>query len=132
MGKTGRYVLAAGLLAAGLVWLAATNWTVRAAEPDVALISGTGMISGTVEAPKPFQAAKVYVMNTDKNILYMVYTSGGKFRAVNLLPGRFEVTVRKQGFTSDPKAVELKAGSHETTSLTMRDAPGASPYPPGR
>ncbi|MGH9783989.1 MAG: virginiamycin B lyase family protein [Terriglobia bacterium] len=134
MSKTGRYVLAAGFVAAALVWLAASSriFSVQAAEPDVALLSGTGMVSGTVEAPKPFQAAKVYVMNTDKNILYMVYTNGGKFRAINLLPGQYEVTVRKQGFTSDPRKIALKAGSHETVSLALRESATASEYPPGR
>jgi virginiamycin B lyase len=120
------------LLAAGLVWLATSNWvSVRAAEPDANLLAGTGMISGAVSADGSFQAAKVYLMNTEKNILHMVYTNGGKYRALHLFPGRYEVTVRKAGFVSDPKTIELKAGSHEELNLAMRRGDG-SEYPPGR
>jgi len=129
MSKTRRYVFAAGLLAAGLVWLATSNLvSLRAAEPDANLLAGTGMISGAVSADGSFQAAKVYLMNTDKNILHMVYTSGGKYRALHLFPGRYEVTVRKAGFVSDSKTIDLKAGSHEELNLAMRQGNGGQ-YP---
>ena len=119
-----------GLLAAGLVWLVTSNQvsSLRAAEPDASLLSGTGMISGAVEADRPFQAAKVYLMNTDKNILHMVYTNGGKYRALHLFPGRYEVTVRRQGFTSQPKTIVLAAGTHEELDLAMRQGNGGQ-YP---
>ena len=128
MSKTRRYVLAAALLAAGLVWLATSNRVFFAAEPEANLLSGTAMISGAVSADRSFQAAKVYLMNTDKNILHMVYTNGGKYRALHLFPGRYEVTVRKQGFVSDPQAIMLTAGSHETIDLAMRQGDGGQ-YP---
>ena len=40
-------------------------------------IPGTGSISGTVEARKPFKAAQVYIRNVEKRILYMVYSNRG-------------------------------------------------------
>ena len=128
MSKIRRYLLPAALLAAGLAWLATSNRVFFAAEPDANLLSGTGMISGDVSADRSFQAAKVYLMNTDKNILHMVYTSGGDYRALHLFPGRYEVTVRKQGFVSDPRTVVLAAGSHETLDLAMRQGDGGQ-YP---
>ncbi len=128
MSKTRRYMLAVALLAAGLVWLATSNRVFFAAEPDANLLSGTAMISGAVSADRSFQAAKVYLMNTDKNILHMVYTNGGNYRALHLFPGRYEVTVRKQGFVSDPQAIMLTAGSHETIDLAMRQGDGGQ-YP---
>ena len=37
-------------------------------------LPGTAALSGTVEAPKPFTAARVHLMNVDKHVLFMVYT----------------------------------------------------------
>jgi len=50
-------------------------------------LAGLGSISGTVKAPKEFKAAKVYVKNVDKNVVYMVFTEGGRYQAVDLFPG---------------------------------------------
>ncbi|MBI4463099.1 MAG: carboxypeptidase regulatory-like domain-containing protein [Acidobacteria bacterium] len=81
-----------------------------------------GTLSGVVEAPKPFQAARIYARNLDNNILYMVYTRGGRYRAVNLFPGTYEVTVKKSGFAADVKTVIVKAGQKATVNLTLREA----------
>ena len=51
-----------------------------------ATLAGLGSISGTVKAPKEFKAAKVYVKNVDKNVVYMVFTEGGRYQAVDLFP----------------------------------------------
>ena len=50
-------------------------------------LAGLGSISGTVKAPKEFKAAKVYVKNVDKNVVYMVFTEGGRYQVVDLFPG---------------------------------------------
>ena len=84
-------------------------------------IAGTGSLSGMVVAPKAFQAAQVYARNTDKNILYMVYTSGGRYQALNLMPGDYEVTVRKNGFSTDVKKIVVKAGSNATADFSLRE-----------
>ena len=42
-------------------------------------VPGTAMLTGTVTAPSPFVAAKVYAQNMDKNIIYMVYTGDGDY-----------------------------------------------------
>ena len=77
------------MLAALLVVLAATA--------DAKPIAGTASLSGAVQAPAAFQAAQVHLMNTDRNVLFMVWTRGGRYQALNLFPGRYEVTVKKAG-----------------------------------
>ena len=50
-------------------------------------IAGTGAVSGTVTASKPFTAAQVYLRHAAKPVTFMVYTSGGNYQAINVLPG---------------------------------------------
>ena len=95
-------------------WTTATMLKVEAA-------AGMASISGTVEAPKPFKAAQVYIRNTDKRILYMVYTQAGHFRAVQLFPGHYEVTVVEKGFTSDKQSLDIKAGDAPTVKMTLKE-----------
>ena len=85
-----------------------------------ATVPGTGSVSGTVEAPAPFIAAQVYAMNLDEDILYMVYTARGRYEAVNLLPGNYEINVRKSGFTTDANRVVIRAGSELVVDFSMR------------
>ena len=42
------------------------------------MLAGLGSASGTVKAPSEFKAAKVYLKNVDKNVVYMVFTEGGR------------------------------------------------------
>jgi streptogramin lyase len=107
----------------------------------VGAISGTGALSGTVQAPKPFKAARVYARNVDKNILFMVYTAGGRYHAVNLFPGNYEVSVQEKGFTSQVQTVIVRAGASSTLDFSLQvdtsnDGVLAvaydSMYPPGR
>ena len=86
------------------------------------MISGMGSLSGTVTAPKEFKAAKVYVHNLDKNVVYMVYTTGGKYQAVDLFPGNYEVTVEKSGFNGgEPQKVTVTPGANATADLSMQE-----------
>ena len=63
-----------------------TGLTVLTGGSLQAAVPGTATVSGTVTASQPFQAAQVYIRNLDKGIVYMVYTQGGRFRAVALFP----------------------------------------------
>src|SRR5260370_12681184 len=38
-------------------------------------LTGMATMTGSVSAGRPFKAAQVYIPNTDKRILYMVYTN---------------------------------------------------------
>src|SRR5215467_5924577 len=73
-------------------------------------IAGTGAVAGTVTAEKPFTAAQVYLRNAEKGVTFMVYTNRGKYQAINLYPGEYELTVGRRGFTSDPQKVTIQAG----------------------
>src|ERR1700758_448909 len=78
-------------------------------------LAGTGSLSGSVKAPKEFKAAKVYARNVDKNVVYMVYTEGGKYQMVDLFPGNYEVTVMKSGFGGgEVQKVTVTAGANAT------------------
>src|SRR5882672_8933656 len=68
-------------------------------------IAGTGAVTGTVTAGKPFTAAQVYLRNAEKGVTFMVYTAGGKYQAINLYPGEYELTVGRRGFAADPQKV---------------------------
>src|SRR6267142_6776399 len=99
------------MLAAILVVLAATA--------DAKPIAGAASLSGTVQAPAALQAVQVHLMNTDKNVLFMVWTSGGRYQAVNLFPGRYEVSVRTAGFAADPQTIVLEAGQAKTLDFAL-------------
>jgi streptogramin lyase len=82
--------------------------------------------SGTVTSPSEFKAAKVYFRNPGKRMLYMVYTSGGKYQVMNLMPGSYEVSVEAKGLESDVRKLELKPGVKMTINLSLHNAPNDS------
>src|SRR5688572_3324412 len=116
-------------------WVAATPTTVEAAP-----LAGTAALSGNVESTAPFKAAQVFIRNVDKRMLYMVYTQGGQFRAVNLFPGTYEISVATKGLDSEVQKLVLKAGNNPKVTLSLRES-NAKPamieqsydeiYPPG-
>ena len=69
-------VVAAVLFAMGLAGVRGPAALTPAGAADDVALPGTAVLSGAVQAPKPFKAAQVHFMNTDKNVLFMVYTSG--------------------------------------------------------
>src|SRR5262245_57601954 len=77
--------------------------------------------AGTVQAPKPFKAAQVHLMNVDRHVLFMVYTSGGTYHAPHLFPGSYEVTVRKSGFAADVRKITLAPGARATLDFALRE-----------
>ena len=93
------------------------------ATAKVSAVKGTGAISGKVDAAKEFKGAQVYIRNMDKNIVYMVYTSAGRYKAIDLLPGNYEVSVKKSGFASDVKKISVAADAAVTADFTLTDGP---------
>lgn len=104
--------------------------------------SGLATVSGMVESAKPFQAAKVYIRNAEKRMLYMVYTNGGRYQAMHLFPGNYELNVQAKGLESDVQKLVLKAGQNATANVSLREAseeqrrdveflPFNEIYPPG-
>jgi streptogramin lyase len=90
-------------------------------EGELNVISGLGTLSGVVEAPRPFSAGMVYARHVSKNVLYVVYTRGGRYQAPHLFPGEYEVTVRKNGFTSDMQRVTVKASENAVLNVALRE-----------
>jgi virginiamycin B lyase len=80
-----------------------------------------GSLSGKVTAAEPFQGAQVYIRNVDKHVLYMVYTAAGRYDAVKLLPGKYDVSVKKKGFSSDVKSLDVKPGSTLTADFALQE-----------
>lgn len=85
-------------------------------------IPGTGAVTGTVTAAKSYTAAQIYLRSLDKPVTFMVYTSGGKYRAINLLPGTYEATAARRGFASEPQKISLRPGETVTADFALKDA----------
>ena len=96
-----------------------------ATSTKAAPLPGTATVSGTVEAPQPFKAAQVYFRNNAKRMLYMVYTVGGRYQAMQLFLGEYEVSVKTKGLQSDMQKVTLAAGQAATVNLSMHPATAA-------
>ena len=88
-------------------------------------LGGLASVSGKVNGPQSFHAAKVFFRNTDRRILYMVYTSAGKYQVMHLMPGNYEVTVQAKGLGSDAQKLRLNAGEKATANLTLHEATNA-------
>src|SRR5258708_23396075 len=85
-------------------------------------LAGTGTLSGSVKAPKEFKAAKVFAKKVDKNVVYMVFSEDGKYQAVDLFPGNYEVSVRKSGFSGgDVQKVTVTAGGNATADFSLKE-----------
>ena len=100
-----------------------------------AAVPGTATLSGMVTASQPFQAAQVYIRNLDKGIVYMVYTQGGRFRAVALFPGNYEISASTKHLESDVQTFVVEAGNAAEVNLAMRELEGDAPalvIPSGR
>src|SRR4029453_4781561 len=85
-----------------------------------AAVPGLGNLSGTVQSETAFKAAQVLIRNTDKRVLYMVYTNGGRFRSVALFPGNYEVSARTGALLSDVQKLVIKAGDNPEIKLALR------------
>ena len=76
-------LLAAVLVAVGTAGpLGARPAAAQTASP----LDGTATLSGMVTAAEPFAAARVYIRNVDRRILYMVYTQAGRVSRRGALP----------------------------------------------
>ncbi len=98
-------------------------------------VPGTGKLSGTVTASQAFTAAQVYIRNVDLGIVYMVYTNQGRYRAVALFPGTYEVSVSTKHLESDAQTVTITAGETAEVNLSLSPLSGDVPQlviPAGR
>ena len=106
-------------------WAAPESASAQARAAGPAAIAGMASLTGSITATSPFKAAQVYIRNVDKRILYMVYTNAGRFRAVSLFPGNYEISVTAKGFTSDVQKLALKAGDRPALALSLKSISGS-------
>ena len=84
-------------------------------------IPGTGAVTGTVTAAQPFSAAHVYLYNAEKRVTYMVYSAGGRYQAINLYPGQYEVRAARRGLVADPQKITVRAGETVNLDVALKD-----------
>src|ERR1700752_2999711 len=106
------------LLAIVVSITAAQQASAQSSQASKSELSGLASVSGTVTSGPPFTAAKVYFRNVEKQMQYMVYTSGGKYQALYLLPGKYEIRVEARGLESDLTEVMLKPGENPPQNAT--------------
>src|SRR4051812_770962 len=87
---------------------------------ETAALPGYGNLSGSVDSATPFKAAQVFIRNTDKHVLYTVYSNAGQFRAVALFPGNYEVSASAAALRSDVRKLVVKAGDNPKVMLSLR------------
>src|SRR6267142_4273553 len=87
---------------------------------QAAPLPGFGSLTGTVQSATPFKAAQVFIRNVDKRVLFMVYTSGGQFRATPLFPGNYEISASANALRSDVQKLVVKAGDNPKVTLSLR------------
>jgi streptogramin lyase len=92
-----------------------------------AILPGFGEVSGDVAEPKG-AIIPVYLKNSDKNMGYEVFAVNGTYRAVDLFPGHYEITVRKNGFDLEPLSVEVTSGGHTVANLAPKRVPLVPTY----
>ncbi len=77
-------------------------------------LAGSSQLSGTVTAAAPFTAAQVYTRNLAKNMLYTAFTNKGQYRAINLLPGGYEVWAEKGKLRSEHEMLPRQTDNPNT------------------
>ncbi|WP_181008381.1 carboxypeptidase regulatory-like domain-containing protein [Sphingomonas montanisoli] len=93
-----------------------------------AQLPGMGEMTGSVKAAKAFKSAKVYAFNKDRQIKYMVFTENGAFRATNMYPGTYTVTIDKPGLKAAPATITIEPGKTATLNIAAKTAPVAPTY----
>jgi virginiamycin B lyase len=86
-------------------------------------LANLNQLSGTVTAEADFKAAQVYARNLDKNMLYTVFTNQGEYRAINLMPGGYEVWVEKGNLRSEHQWLRLQDGANVKLDLSLQPGP---------
>lgn len=89
-----------------------------------ALLAGYGELSGEVAGSRSGVLAVVYAYNTGKNVGYTVFVVNGKYRAVDLIPGRYEITLRPAvgrllGFPNQTVQRDVPPDKHVTANFRI-------------
>jgi len=89
-------------------------------------LSGYGQLSGSVRGSGPDVLPVVYAYNTDVDVGYTVFVVNGKYRAVNLIPGAYDVTIRPaveqlEGFSPQMRHINVSADSRLSVDFEVKD-----------
>ena len=96
-------------------------------EVHAATMSGYAELSGKVSGSAAGSLPVVYAYNTEKNVAYVVFVVSGKYRAVNLIPGPYEITLRPAvdqliGFEKQTVKLNVEANARLSTNFTLKNA----------
>ena len=90
--------------------------------------SVVNMIAGLLKPDRGIISLDDTVLfNTDKNVGYMVYVVNGQYRATDLFPGHYDVTLRgtvgqlNWGLPQQTMKVDVAAGQTATADFAMRE-----------
>lgn len=91
------------------------------------LLPGMGQLSGNVTGTRPDLLTTVMARNTDNSVGFMVFVANDKYRAVNLFPGNYEVTISPavgqvftDGFAQQTKKITIAANEHATLDFSLK------------
>jgi streptogramin lyase len=89
-------------------------------------LAGYGQLSGEVTGSQPGVLPVVYAYNTDKDVGYTVFVVDGKYRAVNLIPGPYDVTIRAavdqlEGFAQETVKRDVAADAHVAVNFALKN-----------
>jgi streptogramin lyase len=89
-------------------------------------IPGYAELSGNVTGSEPGVLPVVYAYNTDKDVGYTVFVVNDKYRAVNLIPGSYDVTIRAavdqlEGFTPETVTMDIAADASATADFELKN-----------
>ncbi len=93
---------------------------------QAASMAGFGELSGKVSADPSLGQLSVYAFNTDKNVGYQVFVVKGAYRATNLFPGHYEISLRgtvgqmNWDLPQQAAKLEIKANDKATADLAMK------------
>ncbi len=113
-------------------WTGALAIGLAAAFPlQAKTLPGLAEISGAVAGAKS-DIVPVYIYNTDKHVGYSVFAVDGQYRAVDLFPGKYEITVRKDGLDMAPVTLNIAANAQAKADLTPKAVAKKPNYVGGR
>ena len=85
---------------------------------------GLGQLSGSVEGTMPGLLPVVYAYNTDKDLAYTVFVVDGEYRAVKMIPGPYDVTIRPatdqlEGFDNQTVSIDIGPGDEAEVNFSL-------------
>lgn len=99
-----------------------------------AALPGLGEVAGSVTGAPPGTIVPVYLFNKELHVGYGVFAVDGRYRAVNLFPGRYQVEVphwyapSKDGLAMAPRSVVVSAGGRAKADLQLKVVPPTLNY----